>query len=128
MVLCLDRTCQCGLYSVIWLHIGNLCAVSLLNLPVPPDFHSLLNVPLAGTVFLIPWDTSVPHHSIVWDWRVSRAGPMLFYFPKLLYPYYCLLLFFLSLLSVYRLVLWGWGLRTDKVYITLSQPRTTDLF
>ena len=31
----------------------------------------------------------------------------------------------LSLLSVYRLVLWGWGLRTDgvynNVYITLSQ-------
>ena len=28
--------------------------------------------------------------------------------------------FFLSLLSVYRLVLWGCGLRTDRVYITLS--------
>ena len=28
----------------------------------------------------------------------------------------------LSLLSVYRLVLWGWGLWTDRVYITLSQP------
>ena len=34
----------------------------------------------------------------------------------------------LSLLSVYRLVLWGWGLRTDRVYITLSQPCTADLF
>ena len=34
---------------------------------------------------------------------------MLIYWPKLLYPYYSLLLFFLSLLSVYRLVLWGWG-------------------
>ena len=32
---------------------------------------------------------------------------MLFYWPKLLYPYYSLLLFSLSLLSVYRLVLWG---------------------
>ena len=28
------------------------------------------------------------------------------------------LLFFLSVLSVYRLVLWAWGLRTDGVYIT----------
>ena len=36
--------------------------------------------------------------------------------------------FSLSLLSVYRLVLWGWGLRTDSVYITLSQPYTADLF
>ena len=32
--------------------------------------------------------------SMVWDWRVSRAGPMLYYWSKLLYPYYCLLLFF----------------------------------
>ena len=36
--------------------------------------------------------------------------------------------FSLSLLSVYSLVLWGWGLRTDRVYITLSQPCTADLF
>ena len=34
----------------------------------------------------------------------------------------------LSFLSVYRLVLWGWGLWTDRVYITLSQPCTADLF
>ena len=53
---------------------------------------------------------------------------MLLYWPKLLYPYYSLLLFPLSLLSVDRLVLWGWGLRTDRVYITLSQPCTADLF
>ena len=33
-------------------------------------------------------------YSMVWDWRVSRAGPMLLYSPKLLYPYYSLLLFF----------------------------------
>ena len=31
---------------------------------------------------------------MVWDWRVSRAGPMLLYWLKLLYPYYSLLLFF----------------------------------
>ena len=36
--------------------------------------------------------------------------------------------FSLSLLSVYRLVLWGWDLRTDRVYIALSQPCTADLF
>ena len=34
----------------------------------------------------------------------------------------------LSLLSVYRLLLWDWGLRTDRVYMTLSQPGTADLF
>ena len=31
--------------------------------------------------------------SMVCDWRVSRAGPMLLYWPKLLYPYCGLLLF-----------------------------------
>ena len=36
--------------------------------------------------------------------------------------------FSLSLFPVYRLVLRGWGLRTDLVYITLSQPCTADLF
>ena len=29
-------------------------------------------------------------YSMVWDWPVSRALPMLFYWPKLLYPYYSL--------------------------------------
>ena len=41
----------------------------------------------SGTILLNPY-------SMVWDWRVSRAGPMIFYWPKLLYPYYSLLLFF----------------------------------
>ena len=41
----------------------------------------------SGTILLTPF-------SMVWDWRVSRAGPMLFSWPKLLYPYYSLLLFF----------------------------------
>ena len=36
--------------------------------------------------------------------------------------------FSLSLLSDYRLVLWGWGLRTNRVYITLSQHCTAKLF
>ena len=39
-------------------------------------------------------------YSMVWDWRVSREGPMIFYSPKLLYPYYRIPLFSLSL-SVY---------------------------
>ena len=39
------------------------------------------------TILLTPY-------SIVWNWRVSRAGQMLLYWPKLLYPYYSLLLSF----------------------------------
>ena len=41
----------------------------------------------SGTILLTPY-------SMVWDWRVSRAGPMLLYWPKLFYPYNSLLLFF----------------------------------
>ena len=40
----------------------------------------------------------------------------------------CLLLFSLPLLSFYGLVMWGWGLRTDKVLIGLSQPYIAGLF
>ena len=77
----------------------------------------------SGTILLTPY-------SMVCDWLVSRAGPMFFYWLMLLYPYYSLLLFFtfLFFLFIYWLVLWGWGLRTDRVYITLSHPCTADLF
>ena len=47
---------------------------------------------------------------------------MLFYWPKLLYPYYSPLLFFTFSSFCRRLVLWGGGLRTNRVYITLSHP------
>ena len=36
--------------------------------------------------------------------------------------------FSLSFLFVYMFVFWGFSLRTDRVYITLSQPCTADLF
>ena len=32
------------------------------------------------------WNDLGSLYSMVWDWRVSRAGPMFFYWPKLLYP------------------------------------------
>ena len=35
--------------------------------------------------------------SMVWEWPVSRAGPMIFYRSKLFYPYYSLLFFFFFL-------------------------------
>ena len=40
---------------------------------------------------------------------------------------FCLLLFSISLLYFYGLVLWGWGLRTDRVLIALSQPCIANL-
>ena len=68
----------------------------------------------------------VTANSMVLNWRVSRAGPMLFLHSCSLT--FCLLLFSISLLSFYRLVLWGWGLRTDSVLISLTQPCTANFF
>ena len=112
MVLYQDRICQCGLHAVIWSHIGSLMRLLAIE-PRSSEGPLFPSQCPSGTILLALY-------SMVWDWRVSRAGPVLFYWPKLVYPYYSLLLFFLSLLSVYRLVLWGWGLRTDSVYHSLS--------
>ena len=92
MMLSLDRMCQRGLHAMLWLHIGTL----MHSLAAEPCSTAGLLFPSrcpSGTILLTPY-------SMVWDWQVSRAGPMLFYWPRLLYPYYSLLLFFLSLLSV----------------------------
>ena len=45
-------------------------------------------------------------YSMVWDWRISIAGSMLSYWLQILAPS-LFLLFSLSLLSFYRLVLWS---------------------
>ena len=75
---------------------------------------------LSGTI----WLTS---YSMMWDLRVSRAGPMPFCWPSCSLLF-CLQLFSLSLLFLYRLVVWGWGLRTDRVSIFLSRPCIANLF
>ena len=112
MVLYLDRMCQCGSHAVLWSHIGTL----MHRLAAEPCSKAGLLFPSrcpSGTILLTPF-------SMVFDWRVSRAGPMLLYWPNCSIPTIVFYSFSLSLLSVYRLVLWGWGLRTDRVYITLS--------
>ena len=112
MVLYLDRMCQCGLHAVLWSHIGSLMLFFAAEhrSTAGPLFPSQCP---SGMILLTPY-------SMVWDWRVSRAKPMLFCWPKLLYLYIVFYYFSIFLLSVYRLVLGGWGLRTDRVYITLS--------
>ena len=115
----LDHMCQCGLQAVPWSHIGVLmCCLAaephntagLLFASSCPSLRSCWPcIRWCGTgafqeksqCFIIGLSCSIP--------------PIVFYY------------FSLSLLSVYRLVLWGWGLQTDRVYITLSQP-CTELF
>ena len=77
-------------------------SVSLWNDLANPVFDGVGLAGFKGQYFFIGLSCSIP--------------TILFYF------------FSLSLLSVYRLLLWGWGLRTDRVYTTLSQPCTADLF
>ena len=118
---------QCGLHEVRWSHIGILMYL----LAAEPRstaglFHSQY---LCGPILLTLC-------SMMWDWRVLRsdARPMLFiafylfhiaFCILFIYYYYCfyplcLLLFSHSLHSFYGLVLWGWGLRTDRVSTDLS--------
>ena len=66
---------------------------------------------LSGMIWLTPY-------LMVWDWRVSRAGPMPFCWPSCSLLF-CFQLFFLSLLFLYGLVVWGWGLRTEGVNLPL---------
>ena len=56
---------------------------------------------------------------------MRRAMP--FYWP-ICSLQFCLLLFFLSLYSVFVSVLWGWDLRTDRVLINLYIPCTANIF
>ena len=86
MVLSLDRMCQRGLHAVLWSHIGTLMH-RLAAEPCSAAGHLFPFRCPSGTILLTPF-------SMVCDWRVSRAGPMLLYWPKLLYPYYSLLLSF----------------------------------
>ena len=73
---------------------------------VPPRSTAGLLLPsqcLSGTILLTPY-------SMVWDWRVSRTWPMLFFIglscsiPTIVFYYFSLFIF-----SVYRLLLWGQG-------------------
>ena len=86
MVLYLDSMCQCGILAVLLSHIG----IFMRQLATEP--HSIAGLLLtsrcpSGTILMTMY-------SIVWDWRVSRAGTMFFYWSNLLSPYYSLILYF----------------------------------
>ena len=86
MVLSMDRMCQRALHAVLWLHIGTLMHSLAAESGSTAGLLFSFRCP-SGTILTAPF-------LMVWDWRVSRAGPMLLYWPKLLYPYYSLLLSF----------------------------------
>ena len=70
MVLYLDHMCPCGLHAV---RIGTLMHIGtpMHRLAAEPRSRTGLLFPSrcpSGTILLTPY-------SMVWDWRVSRAGP-----------------------------------------------------
>ena len=120
MLLYLDLMCQCRLHVMLWSHIGTL-------------MHCLAAEPCSTARLFIPFSVSL------WKDRAnnvfdgvglvgfkSRANASLFGLSCSI-PTIVVYSFSLSLLSVYRLVLWGWGLWSDRVYITLSAC-TADFF
>ena len=120
MMLYLHRMCQCGLHAVLWSLTGLLMRRLGAEPPVPPEFCSRLSIPLERSCWLrIRWCGSggFQEQGQCFFIGLSRSIPIIDFW-----------YFFVSLLSVYRLVLWGRGLRTDRMYITLSQPCTTAVF
>ena len=107
-----DRMCQCGLHAVPRSHIGILMR-HLAAEPCSTSGLLFLSQCPSGTILLTPY-------SMVWVQSVFIG--LSCSIPTIVFYYFSLSL------PVYRLVLWGWGLRTDTVYITLSQPCTADLF
>ena len=98
----LGPMCQWGLHAVVWSHISILMRL-LVAQPCSTAGLLFFCQYLCGTIIVTPY-------SMVWDWLVSRAGPMPFYWPSCSLLF-CLLLFSLSLLSFYGLILLSWGLR-----------------
>ena len=89
---------RCGLHAVLW-------SLAHRFTYAPPRCRT--SQYLCGTILVTPC-------LMVWDWLVSRAGPMPFYRPCCSFLF-CLLQFSISLLSFYGFVLWGCGPRFDSV-------------
>ena len=76
------------------------------------------------------WNDLADPCSMVWDWRISRAGQMFFYWYKLLYPCYSLLFFpFFFFLSI------GWCCGAGVIgvigciplFLSLALPTSFDI-
>ena len=89
------RMCQCGLHAVLW----SLISILMRFLDFRPSQYRITLFPsqcFSGKI--LP-----TMYSMVWDLPVFRAGPLLFYWIKLLAPFQSSTVFLFS--SFYRLVL-----------------------
>ena len=96
--------CRRVLLVVLWLRIGTrlrLLAVELLSIAGPLCPSQCL------------FETILVIQCLEWHWWVFRAEPMLLCWPDLLYLVLSPTIFSFS--SFHGLVLWGWGIRIDRV-------------
>ena len=107
-----------GLQAVLWSHKVCLCTSPLQNLAVPQDFYSPFSISLERS----GWPR------IRWCEIGGFQEQVQCLFVGLVAIIFFLKLFSLSLLFLYRLVVWGWGLRTCRVSISLSPPCIANIF
>ena len=99
IVLYLDHMSQCGLHAVLWSHFGTLIHRLAADTRSTAGLLFPSRCP-CGMILLTPY-------SIVWDWRVQEQGQCVLIGLSCSIPTIVFYYFSLSLLSVYRLVLWG---------------------
>ena len=116
LYLCL--MCRSGLHAVLWSHIIVLCTAPLQNLAVPQDFNSSLSISMERSGWPRIWWCGIGGFQE--QVRCLFVGIVALSFFVFNYS--------LSLLFLYRLVVWRWGLRTDRVSISLSRPCIANLF
>ena len=120
MMCYFHRMCQCRLHTVPRSHIGILMRHLAAEPRSPAGLCSPLNVPLERSC--------LPRIRWCLTGGFQEQGQCFFIglccsIPTIVFYY-----FSFSPLTVNGLVLCGWSLRTDRLYITLSQPCTADLF
>ena len=94
------------------------CASPLHNLAVSQDFYSPLSLSLERSGWPRIWWCGIGGF---------QEQVKCLFVGLVALSFFSLLLFSLSLLFLYRLVVWGWGLRTDMVSIS-SRPCIENLF
>ena len=122
-IRCNSMHSRCELHATLWSHIGTLMLLpaaehrSTAGLLIPCHY-------LCGTILVTPY-------SMVYDWQVSRAGPMAntFLLAKLLAPFLSPAVSpFSSFILWVVIVGLESSVRTDRVLIALSQPWIANLF
>ena len=101
MVLYLDLMCQCGLHAVLWSHIGTLIHRHAAEHHSPAGLLFHFRCPY-GTILLTPYSMLTG--------GFQEQGHCFFIGLSCSIPTIIFYSFSISLNSVYRLVLWGWGL------------------